>query len=143
VPRSHPVGGEKPLEARVRLVEPAAFTKISALGVEEQRVYVVADITTPLAERASLGDNYRVEARVVVWETARTLKVPASGLFRQGAHWAALVLRGGRAVLVPVEAGRSSGTEVQILSGLTEGDEVILYPGDRVKNGQRVQRMEV
>jgi HlyD family secretion protein len=136
-------GGDKPLDGRVRLVEPAAFTKISALGVEEQRVYVVADITTPLAERTSLGDNYRVEARVVVWETERTLKVPTSGLFRQGSRWAALVLREGRAVLVPVEAGRSSGTEVQILSGLAEGDEVILYPGDRIKDGQRVQRMDV
>ncbi|MBE2213380.1 MAG: HlyD family efflux transporter periplasmic adaptor subunit [Opitutaceae bacterium] len=136
-------GGDKPLEGRVRLVEPAAFTKISALGVEEQRVYVVADITTPLAERASLGDNFRVEARVVVWETERTLKVPTSGLFRQGSSWAALVLRDGRAELVPVEAGRSSGTEMQVLSGLAEGDEVILYPGDRIKPGQRVQRMDV
>ena len=136
-------GGEKPLEARVRLVEPAAFTKISALGVEEQRVYVVADIVTPLAERESLGDNYRVEARVVLWETERTLKVPVSALFRQGNQWAALVLRDGRAELVPVEAGRSSGTEVQVSSGLSEGDEVILYPGDRIQPGQRVQRMDV
>lgn len=136
-------GGAEPLEGRVRLVEPAAFTKISALGVEEQRVFVVADITTPLAERTTLGDNYRVEARVVVWETERALKVPTSGLFRQGSRWAALVLRDDRAVLVPVEAGRSSGTEMQILSGLAEGDEVILYPGDRIKPGQRVQRMDV
>lgn len=136
-------GGEKPLEARVRLVEPAAFTKISALGVEEQRVYVVADITTPLEERASLGDNFRVEAGVVVWETDRALKVPTSGLFRRGSSWAALVLRDGRAVHVPVEAGRSSGTEVQVLSGLAEGDKVILYPGDRIKPGQRVREMDV
>jgi HlyD family secretion protein len=136
-------GGPKPLEARVRLVEPAAFTKISALGVEEQRVNVVADITTPIAERASLGDNFRVEARVVVWESDRVLKVPVSALFRRGDESAAYVVRGGKAVLVPVVAGQSSGREVQVLKGLTEGDEVILYPGDRVSDGQRVTPMNI
>lgn len=136
-------GGPKPLEARVRLVEPAAFTKISALGVEEQRVNVVADIITPVAERASLGDNFRVEARVIVWETESTLKVPVSALFRRGNESAVYVVRGGKAVLVPVEAGRSSGSEVQVLKGLTAGDEVILYPGDRVSAGQRVKPMKI
>ncbi|MEJ1973964.1 MAG: HlyD family efflux transporter periplasmic adaptor subunit [Lacunisphaera sp.] len=95
-------GGPAPLDGRVRLVEPAAFTKISALGVEEQRVYVVVDITTPLDQRRSLGDNFRVEARVVTWESARALKLPSSGLFRQGANWAAYVVRDGVARLVPV-----------------------------------------
>jgi HlyD family secretion protein len=136
-------GGPQPLEARVRLVEPAAFTKISALGVEEQRVNVVADITTPLAERAALGDNFRVEARVIVWESAQVLKVPVSALFRRGSEWAAYVVRDERAVLVPVQAGRSSGTETQVLAGLKEGDEVILYPGDRVKDGDRVQPVKL
>jgi HlyD family secretion protein len=136
-------GGSKPLDARVRLVEPAAFTKISALGVEEQRVNVVADIVTPLAERLTLGDNFRVEARVIVWESAKVLKAPVSALFRRGATWAAYVARDGRAVLVPVTAGRSSGTETQVIDGLQEGDEVILYPGDRVKEGQRVQPIKV
>ena len=136
-------GGPQPLAARVRLVEPAAFTKISALGVEEQRVNVVADILTPVAERASLGDNFRVEARVVVWETENTLKVPVSALFRRGSESAAYVVRGGRAMLVPVEAGRSSGREVQVLKGLSAGDEVILYPGDRVSDGQRVTPVKI
>lgn len=136
-------GGAKPLEARVRLVEPAAFTKISALGVEEQRVNVVADIVTPVAERTSLGDNFRVEGRVVVWETAKTLKVPVSAIFRRGDESAVYVVRGGKAVLTPVEAGRSSGTEVQVLKGLSEGDEVILYPGDRVTDGQRVSPAKI
>lgn len=136
-------GGAKPLEARVRLVEPAAFTKISALGVEEQRVNVVADIITPVAERAALGDNFRVEARVVIWASDRVLKVPVSALFRRGDESAAYVLRDGRAVLVPVEAGRSSGREVQIIKGLSEGAEVILYPGDRVSDGQRVTPMKI
>jgi HlyD family secretion protein len=136
-------GGPVPLEARVRLVEPAAFTKISALGVEEQRVNVVADITTPLAGRASLGDNFRVEARVIVWEAENTLKVPVSALFRRGPAWSAYVVRSGRAVLVPVQAGRSSGTETQVTDGLQEGDEVILYPGDRVQDGDRVQPVKI
>ncbi|MBI5423547.1 MAG: HlyD family efflux transporter periplasmic adaptor subunit [Opitutae bacterium] len=136
-------GGATPLAGRVRLVEPAAFTKISALGVEEQRVNVVVDITTPLEQRRSLGDNFRVEARVIVWEDARVLKVPSSGLFRRGSDWAAFVLRDGRAQLVPVKAGRSSGAETQVVDGLKEGDEVILYPGDRIAEGQRVVPMQV
>ena len=136
-------GGPKPLQGRVRLVEPAAFTKISALGGEEQRVNVVADITTPLAERQTLGDNFRVEARVIVWENARVLKVPVSALFRRGSMWAAYVVRGGKAALVPVSVGPSSGTETQITDGLEEGDEVILYPGDRVADGQRVTPVRI
>jgi HlyD family secretion protein len=136
-------GGPVPLEGRVRLVEPAAFTKISALGVEEQRVNVVVDITTPLEQRGSLGDNFRVEARVIVWEDARALKVPSSGLFRRGNEWAAFVLRDRHARLVPVKVGRTSGAETQVIDGLNEGDEVILYPGDRVTDGQRVQPMQV
>ena len=136
-------GGPVALDGRVRLVEPAAFTKISALGVEEQRVNVVVDLTTPLAQRQSLGDNFRVEARVVLWENQRVLKVPTSGLFRRGTDWAAYVIRNGQAVLVPVTAGRSSGSETQVLAGLQEGDEVILYPGDRVHDGQRVQPLKV
>jgi len=136
-------GGPKPLDGRVRLVEPAAFTKISALGVEEQRVNVVADITTPLTERPTLGDNFRVEARVVIWENDRVLKVPVSALFRRGSDWSAYVVRAGRAVLVPVHVGRSSGVETQVLDGLKEGDEVILYPGDRVADGIRVNPVKI
>ncbi len=136
-------GGPAPLEGKVRHVEPAAFTKISALGVEEQRVNVVVDITTPLDQRRSLGDNFRVEARVITWESTSVLKLPTSGLFRQGNDWAAYVVRGGRAVRVPVGAGQSSGREMQVLKGLTAGDEVILYPGDRVSDGQRVAPVKI
>jgi HlyD family secretion protein len=132
-------GGGEPLTARVRLVEPAAFTKISALGVEEQRVNVIADILTPPEQRRSLGDNFRVEARIIVWETNQALKVPAGALFRRGQDWAAFVLTDGHARLRPVKVGRSSGTETQVLEGLKEREEVILYPGDRVHDGQRVK----
>ena len=136
-------GGTTPLEGKVRLVEPAAFTKYSALGVEEQRVNVVVDITTPIEQRRTLGDNFRVEAHVVVWESDKVLKVPSSGLFRRANGWAAFTVRNDRAQLIPVKAGRSSGAEIQVIEGLREGDEVILYPGDRVKDGQRVKPVKV
>jgi HlyD family secretion protein len=136
-------GGGPPLEGRVRLVEPAAFLKISALGVEEQRVNVVVDFVTPYEQRRSLGDHFRVEARIVVWESDNTLKLPAGGLFRRGQSWAAFVLANGRAELRRVQVGRSSGIEMQILEGLKDGEEVILYPGDRVKAGQRVKPIQI
>lgn len=136
-------GGGEVLQAKVRLVEPAAFTKISALGVEEQRVYVVADFVSPREQWAALGDNYRVEAHAVVWQSDGVLKVHAGALFRQGRDWAAYVVHGGRAVLRPVQPGRSSGTETQVLQGLAEGDEVILYPGERIRDGQRVRVVNV
>lgn len=136
-------GGGAPLLGHVRLVEPAAFTKVSALGVEEQRVNVVADLDTPLEQRRTVGDNFRVEARIVVWEAADVLKVPVGALFREGAQWAAFVIVDGHAQLRKVKAGQSSGTETQILEGLKNGDRVILYPGSRVKPGQRVKRVQI
>jgi HlyD family secretion protein len=136
-------GGSEPLIGRVRLVEPAAFTKVSALGVEEQRVNVVADLVTPPEQRRNVGDNFRVEARIIVWESEEALKVPAGALFRQGDQWAAYVVAEGRARLRTVKIGHSSGTETQVLEGLKEGEEVILYPGSRVKDGQRVRPMKV
>ncbi len=136
-------GGGPPLQARVRLVEPAAFTKVSALGVEEQRVRVIADILTPPDQRRTLGDNFRVEARIVVWETDKALQVSAGALFRRGEQWAAFVLEGGRAQLRPVRTGRSSGRETQVLEGLKEGELAILYPGDKVREGLRVKPIEL
>lgn len=136
-------GGGEPLEGRVRLVEPAAFTKVSALGVEEQRVNVIADLTTPPEKRPSVGDQFRVEARIVTWQATDALKVPVGALFRRGETWAAFVLEEGRARLREVKAGRSSGTETQVLDGLKAGEQVILYPSSRVKEGQRVQPIQV
>jgi HlyD family secretion protein len=136
-------GGEPALEAVVRLVEPAGFLKVSALGVEEQRVNVIADILTPLEQRPGLGDHFRVEARIVTWEEADVLKVPSGALFRRGADWAAFVLENGRAQLRNLSVGAASGVEAQVLEGLKEGDEVIVYPGDQVKEGLRVQPIQV
>ncbi len=131
------------LLGQVRLVEPAAFTKTSALGVEEQRVNVVADLLTPPEQRPTLGDNFRVEAKIVVWETNAALKVPAGALFRQGDQWTAFVLLDARAQLRPVRIGRSSAAEIQVLDGLKDGEQVILYPGSRVHPGQRVKPIKI
>jgi HlyD family secretion protein len=136
-------GGSQPLLGRVRLVEPAAFTKVSALGVEEQRVNVVADFITPANERKNVGDNFRVEAKIIIWEANDVVKVPAGSLFRQGDRWAAFVVADGRAHLRSVKIGRSSGTETQVLEGLQTGEEVILYPGSRVRDGQRVTEIRI
>ena len=135
--------GASDLQARVRLVEPAAFTKVSALGVEEQRVNVVADLLTPPDQRRNVGDSFRVEARIIVWQTDQALKVLAGALFRRGDQWAAFVVSDGRAELRLVKVGRSSSTETQILEGLKEGEQVILYPGSRVHAGQRVKPIKV
>ena len=131
-------GGEDALEGRVRLVEPAGFEKISALGVEEQRVPVWVEIVTPRDQWRHLGDGYRVEARFILWESDDILQVPTSALFRDRDRWAVFVAEHGRAVLKPVEAGRQSGLWTQITAGLTPGEVVLTHPGDRVRDGGRI-----
>lgn len=128
-------GGDHPLRARVRVVEPSGFTKLSALGVEEQRVNVIADFEEP-AE--GLGDNFRVDVRIVVWQDDDVLKVPSSALFRRAGEWNVFVVRNGRAYRQRIEAGRRSALEVQVLSGLEPGAKVILHPSDRIQEGSRV-----
>ena len=134
-------GGPEPLAGRVRVVEPAGFLKVSALGVEEQRVNVIADFTDPLDKRKPLGDAYRVEARIVISE-GEAVKVPAGALFRKGTGWACFAVRDGRAKLTEVTVGRTNGLETEVTSGLAEGDTVVLHPSDRVKDGVRVTRRE-
>jgi HlyD family secretion protein len=136
-------GGPQPLEARVRLVEPSAFTKISALGVEEQRVYVVADFVDPVDRRPTLGDSYRVEARIVIWESADVLRAPAGALFQRGGVWQAFVVEGSRVRLRSVKVGHTNGLQTEIVDGLQAGDRVIMYPGDKVAEGKRVTPMTV
>ena len=132
-------GGEEPLAARVRVVEPAGFTKVSALGVEEQRVNVLADFTGPPEARRTVGDAFRVEARIVVWEAPEVLKVPVGALFHTGDQWAVFAVRGGRASLQTVQAGHRNDREVEILSGLAAGDPVIIHPSDKLEDGSRVR----
>jgi len=128
-------GKPEPLEAVVRLVEPSAFTKISALGIEEQRVNVIADFVTPPTERASLGDGFRVEASVVVWEQAEALQVPSSAVFRDGERWAVFLIEGDTARLRSIEIGRQNGRISQVLSGLADTDHVVLHPSDQLSDG--------
>jgi HlyD family secretion protein len=124
-------------------VEPGAFTKISALGVEEQRVYVVADFTDPPEKRPTLGDSYRVEARIVVWENADVLRAPAGALFQHGGRWQAFVVDGRRVRLREVSVGHSNGVQTEVREGLSNGDRVIVYPGDKVRDGSRVAPLEI
>jgi HlyD family secretion protein len=136
-------GGPEPLTARVRLVEPSAFTKISALGVEEQRVYVVADFVDPVEKRPTLGDSYRVEARVVTWEKSDALCAPAGALFQRDGECHTFVVEGGRARLRIVKTGQSNGVETEVLEGLREAERVIVYPGDKVSDGTRVTALAI
>jgi HlyD family secretion protein len=130
-------GGE-PAKARVRRVEPAAFTKVSALGVEEQRVLVLSDFVEQTPALKALGDRYRVEVRVAVWHSDDTLLVPAGALFREGSEWKTFVFDAGKAKSVIVKAGRTDGRMMQVLDGLKPGDEVLLHPPDNVADGSEV-----
>lgn len=142
-------GGPRDLAGKVRLIEPSGFTKISALGVEEQRVNVIADFDAPPAERSGLGDAFRVEARIVIWEEPNVVKAPMSALFRgagrggvasdQAGDWLAYVVKGDRASLRAVRLGRQNGLEAQVLEGLEAGEQVILHPSDRIADGVRVK----
>jgi HlyD family secretion protein len=132
-------GGDRNLEGRVRVVEPAGFTKVSSLGVEEQRVNVLVDLTSPFEVWKRLGDGYRLDATFIVWESPDVLQVPASSLFRKGDGWALFVVDKGRAKMVPVEIGRRNGLSAEIVKGLTEGETVVAHPDDQVRDGVRVK----
>ncbi|MBI4768644.1 MAG: efflux RND transporter periplasmic adaptor subunit [Deltaproteobacteria bacterium] len=128
-------GGDQPLQARVRLVEPWGFTKVSALGVEEKRVNVIADFVDP---STSLGDGFRVEARIIIWKGEGILKIPASALFRVGQSRAVFVHQDGRAKRREVEVGRQGAFEVEIQKGLKEGEEVVIHPSNQIREGLRI-----
>jgi len=129
--------GGLPLRARVRRIEPSGFTKLSALGVEEQRVITYLDLLDPSAA-APLGHDYRVTARIVTSSSPAVLRAPASALFRQGEDWAVYRVRSGRAGLVKVQIGRRNEDSAEVRQGLAAGDVVVVYPGDRLKDGVRV-----
>jgi HlyD family secretion protein len=131
-------GGEKALDAKVRRVEPSGFTKISALGVEEQRVNVILDFVDPATAWSALGDGYRVQVRIVTWESPNPLKVPTGALFRVGDDWAVYVVEEERATRTIVKLGHQTGQEAEVLEGLSEGAHVILHPGDTLTDGARV-----
>ena len=128
-------GGDTPLEASVRLVEPVAFTKISALGIEEQRVNVIAD---PVGSRWPLGDGYRIHARILLWQQDAVLKLPGSSIFRVGNEWRVFVAENERARERTVLIGQRNRDDVQIINGLREGEQVIRFPSRQVSDGARI-----
>ena len=133
-------GGEGSLRGNVRLVEPSAFTKTSALGVEEQRVWVIINLTAPPERRSALGDGYRVEARITTWEGQDVVKIPAGALFRKDPQtWAVFVTDDQTARTRKVKRGHSNGIETEITQGLTPGDQVILHPSDKVADGVTIR----
>lgn len=133
-------GGEHPLSGQVRLVEPSGFLKLSALGVEEQRVWVIADIESPPSERPGLGDGYRVETRVVLIDRPDVLRVPVGALVRDGESWSVYRVENDRAHATPVELGARSAFDAEVLGGLAAGDQVVLHPTDRVADGVKVEQ---
>lgn len=130
--------GVAPLAAQVRRIEPAAFTKVSALGVEEQRVNVVLDFTEPLDRLQTIGDGFRVEAHIVVWRAADAVKVPVGALFRDGPGWAVFVIEAGRAHKRPIVTSRRNPVEALVDEGLKPDEAVVIYPPDALKDGAKV-----
>jgi HlyD family secretion protein len=131
-------GGDQPMGARVERIEPAGFTKVSALGVEEQRVNVIMDFDDDRAAWKAMGDAYRVEVRIALSSIDHALKVPTSALFREGDQWAAYVMDGTRARRVLLNLGQRTNAEAEVLGGLQEGQQVVLHPPDALTDGARV-----
>lgn len=132
-------GEERPLRGRVQRLEPSAFTKISALGVEEQRVNVIGEL---IDTSHPFGDAYRIDVKIIVWEGKEVLKVPTSALFRCGKSWCAFTVEGGRARRRSLEVGRRGNFETEIRAGLQAGDLVVLYPSEKIEPGSRVEGKE-
>jgi HlyD family secretion protein len=135
-------GGASTLAGRVTRVEPLGKTKISALGIEEQRVDVVIDFTDPPARWQELGHGFRVETRIVLWEADDILQAPLSALFRVGERWAVFAVENGRARRRFVTVGRRTGLAAEITAGLKEGEKVIAYPSDRISEDVRVTQRQ-
>jgi HlyD family secretion protein len=131
-------GGPGDLPARVRRVEPSGFTKISALGVEEQRVNVILDFSGAPETRARIADGFRVIVHIRIWSAPDVLRVPVAALFRAGSDWAAFVLKGGRARLTRVAIGHSNDENAEVVSGVKAGERVVLHPSDRIADGVRI-----
>jgi HlyD family secretion protein len=132
-------GGEAPLRGKVTVVEPGGYTKVSALGVEEQRVKVRVNFVDPLPPGTFLGDRYRVEARIVTWHGDNVLQIPTGALFRRGGDWMTFLLEDGKARQTKVEITHNNGIAAEVRSGVKEGQRVILHPPDAVSDGASVE----
>jgi len=135
-------GGGEPLRGEVARIEPQGFTKISALGVEEQRVNTIVRLTDPRIAEINLGSGFRVEARIIVWEDDDAIIVPSSALFREQGDWAVFVVTDGEAGRRTVRIGRNNGAQAQVLEGLRKGETVILYPASEITDGTRVEQRD-
>ncbi len=131
-------GGEGALNARVRRVEPFGFMKVSSLGIEEQRVNVIVDLTDPRNRWRRLGHGYQIDAAILRWQSDKALQVPIGALFRQGTDWAVFRVVSGRARLTKVKIGQMNDRTAQVLDGLKPGDQVVSHPGERVADGAAV-----
>ena len=131
-------GGEGALNARVRRVEPFGFMKVSSLGIEEQRVNVLIDLTDPRERWRRLGHGYQIDAAIVRWQAQKVLQVPVGALFRQGADWAVFRVEGGRAQLSKIKIGHLNDEAAEVLDGLKPGDQVVSHPGESVSDGVAV-----
>ena len=134
-------GGCQDLQGTVRVIEPGAFTKISALGIEEQRVKVITDVTSYQDECGQLADGYRVDTHITTYQTGNTLTVPTGSLFRDGKDWAVFLVLDGRAVKTKVKVARRNPERAMIAGGLKQGDQVIVYPSDEISEGVRVHAL--
>ena len=134
--------GGAPIQGRVVRVDPAGFLKVSALGVEEQRVRTTIDFADPSEKWARLGHDYRVIVHVTVWSAADALRVPVGALFRKGDDWAVFAVKHGRARTILVKIGHRNNRVAEILSGIAEGDRVVVHPSDRVREGAAVSERE-
>jgi HlyD family secretion protein len=134
--------GGSPIKGKVVRVDPAGFLKVSALGIEEQRVRVTIDFADPPEMWASLGHDYRVVVHVTTWSAPDALSVPVSALFRKGDQWAVFADEDGRAKTVPVQIGHRNNRTAEVLSGLTAGLGVVLHPSDRIVDGSRIAQRE-
>jgi HlyD family secretion protein len=130
--------GGPPINGRVTRVDPAGFLKVSALGIEEQRVRVTIDLVDPPENWSRLGHDYRVIVHVTTWSADGVLTVPVGALFRKGDDWAVFVLRDGRARVAPIQIGHRNNRIAEITSGPAAGDAVVLHPSDRVSDGTRI-----
>ena len=133
-------GGGYPLHGRVRLVEPYGFEEVSALGIEEQRVNVVIDLTSPREDWTALGHGFAVEARIEIWARDDALTIPIGALFRKGGDWAVFVADDGVARQVIVALGQRNETHAEILGGLAPGTRVVLHPSDRIADGTKIEQ---
>lgn len=129
-------GGDSDLYGTVRRIDPAAFTKVSALGIEEQRVFVIVDLDETVE---NLGHGYRVVAHLTVWESAMALQVPIGALFRDSGSWSVFVVNQGRLRMTQIDVGQMNQSDAQVLGGIVEGDQVVLYPNDQLHHGSLVQ----